>query len=46
MASDTNVKDPDINACDAIIAAIVAIIIPGKTNHCGIIKKNGFSLIT
>ena len=36
IASLMSVKEPLINAWLAIIAALVAIIIPGNTNHSGI----------
>ena len=37
IASETRVNDPDINACDAIIAAKVEIIIPNNKSEFGII---------
>ena len=38
MASETRVKDPLIKACDAIIAAIVAIEIPIGRNQSGMVE--------
>ena len=42
IASETSVKEPEINACEAIIAANVEIIIPNIKSGLGIIWKNGF----
>src|SRR5437879_5681052 len=42
IASLISVKEPDINAWLAMIAATVAITIPTSVNHSGIRLKNGF----
>jgi hypothetical protein len=43
-ASEISVKEPDINAWLAITAAVVAIIMPGSLNHCGIIPKKALKV--
>ena len=42
LASETRVKDPVTNACEAMIAAIVPSTTPAGRISSGSISKNGF----
>ena len=45
IASETSVKEPEMSACDAMIAARVAKITAIMLNPWGTLAKNGFKVI-